>query len=69
MFSKYSKQQLQTAAAAMRIHVEPPFVSYEWEELVSRLCHVDDPVLRKKMESEMKTILEKNPTFKNFGTV
>ena len=69
MFSKYSKQQLQTAAAALKNFKEEPFVRHEWEELVSRLCRINDPVLREKMTREMDTILKKNPSFKNFGTV
>lgn len=66
MFSKYSKQQLQAAADALRVHTESPFVSYEWEELVSRLCHHHDTALREKMEREMKAILAKDPGFKTF---
>jgi len=67
MFSKFSKQQFQTAADAMRSFREEPFIRHEWEELVSRLCRVGDPVLREKMAREMETILEKDHAFKNFG--
>ncbi len=66
MLSKYSKQQLQTAATALKSHAEPPFISHEWEELVYRLCHHHDPALREKMEREMKAILAKDPGFKTF---
>ncbi len=66
MLSKYNKQQLQTAAAALKNHEESQFISHEWEELVSRLCHHHDPALREKMEREMKSILAKNPGFKTF---
>ncbi|MFZ4856682.1 MAG: hypothetical protein ACOYL3_09820 [Desulfuromonadaceae bacterium] len=67
MFSKYSKEQLHAAAEALRVYKEEPFIRHEWEELVSRLCRDNDPVLREKMTREMQIIVEKNPTFKNFG--
>jgi hypothetical protein len=66
MFSKYSVQQLQTAAAAMKAHEEKPYVSHEWEELVLCLSHSSDPQLRERMYREMDDILEKDPGFKIF---
>jgi hypothetical protein len=66
MFSKYSKQQLHTAIAALKAHQEKPFVCHEWEELVSRLAHDSDPHVREQMHDELKEILEKDPGFKIF---
>ncbi|MEI6825207.1 MAG: hypothetical protein WCK54_06430 [Desulfuromonadales bacterium] len=66
MFSKYSKEQLQTAVAALKNYKEGPFVRHEWEELVSRLCNINDPQIREKMHNELKAILEKDPGFKVF---
>ena len=69
MFSKYSKEQLQAAVAALKNYKEGSFIRHEWEELVSRLCHVNDPVLREKMTREMEAIVEKDPAFRNFGMI
>jgi hypothetical protein len=69
MLSKYSKEQLQTAVAALNNYKEGPFIRYEWEELVSRLCHINDPALREKMGREMETILEKDPAFKDLEMI
>jgi hypothetical protein len=66
MFSKYSKQQLQTAVAALKNYKEGPFVCHEWEELVSRLCNNNDSQIREKMHYELKAILKKDPGFKVF---
>jgi hypothetical protein len=64
MFSKYNKQQLDTAVAALKSHKVKPFISHEWEELVSRLSHDSDPQVREQMHRELQSILEKDPGFK-----
>ena len=69
MFSKYSKEQLQAAVAALKNYKEGSFIRHEWEELVSRLYHINDPAIRAKMVGEMETIMEKDPAFKNFGMI
>ena len=69
MFSKFSKQQLQAAVEALKDYKEPHFVRHDWEELVSRLCHDSDPVLREEMTREMEIIMEKDPSFINLGAV
>lgn len=66
MVGKYSAQQIKAAVAALKTHQEKPYVSHQWEELVLRLSHDNDPQLREKMYREMKVILDKDPGFKIF---
>jgi hypothetical protein len=35
------------------------FVSYEWEERVDRLCHSEDPVLKKIGEEKLRSLRQK----------
>jgi DNA-binding SARP family transcriptional activator len=66
MAPKYSAQQIRTAVDALKSYKEKPFVSHEWEELVSYLCRDNDPRQRERMYREMDEILEKDPGFKAF---
>lgn len=61
MSVKYSQQQINAAVAALKAHVEKPFVKHQWEEVVFYLSHGDDPAMRKKMSGEMDDIMRKNP--------
>lgn len=67
MVGKYSSQQIKAALAALNAYKEKPYVSHQWEELVLRLSHDNDPQLREKMFREMDAILEKDPGFKIFS--
>lgn len=66
MFSKYSKQQIQAAVAALNDNKDKPYISHEWEELVLRLSKDNDPQMREKMYREMDAIMENDPGFKIF---
>jgi hypothetical protein len=67
MSTTYSVQQIQAAVAALKAFKERPFVSHEWEEIVSRLIRDNDPRLRERMYREMDDILVKDPGFKVFN--
>ena len=62
----FNKQQIQAALTALKAHKETPFVKHQWEEIVSRLCHDSDPLLRERMKREMDVILKKDPGFRQF---
>ena len=66
MLPTYSAQQINASVAALRNYKEKPYVSYEWEELVSRLSRDNDPKMRERMYREMDEILEKDPGFNIF---
>ena len=66
MSSNFSDQKIQAALAALKAYKEKPFISHEWEELVLRLSHDNDPHLRERMYREMDEILVKDPGFKVF---
>jgi hypothetical protein len=67
MSTTYSVQQIQAAVAALKAFKERPFVSHEWEEIVSRLIRDNDPRLRERMYREVDDILAKDPGFKVFN--
>ena len=56
----FSTQQIKTALEALRGHKEKPFVKHQWEELVTALCHCDDPALRERMQRKLAVIRECN---------
>jgi hypothetical protein len=66
MFSKYTEEQRMTVVAALRAHVETPFISHQWEELVLSLQDDEDPKIRERVKRELKDILEKDPGFKSY---
>jgi hypothetical protein len=66
MFPKYSAEQIQAAVAAMKAYDTTACISHEWEELVLRLSHDNDPHLRERMYREMDEIMEKDPGFSVF---
>ena len=59
MFSKFTSQQRAVAAAALREHQEKPFIDYQREEIVNRLCHDASPLARTKMLQEFAGIFPK----------
>ncbi len=67
MYTKYSAKQVKAAVTALKNHKEKPFVRHEWEELVLRLSHDNDPQLREKMYREMDDIMKIDPGFNIFG--
>ena len=69
MCTKYSAKQIQAALTALHAYKEKTYISHEWEELVLRLSHDNDPQLREKMYREMDDILEKDPGFRVFKDV
>jgi hypothetical protein len=66
MSTTYSAKQIKSAVAALNAYKHQPYVSHEWEELVFRLSHDNDPQLRERMHREMDEILEKDPGIKMF---
>jgi hypothetical protein len=66
MSAKYSAQQIKAAVAALNAYKEKPFVKHQWEELVLRLSHNSDPLLREKMSREMNEVMAKDPGFSVF---
>jgi hypothetical protein len=66
MSTKYSPQQISAAVAALKAHVEKPFVKHQWEEVVYYLSHGNDPRLREQMYREMDAIREKQPGMSPF---
>jgi hypothetical protein len=66
MPSNYSPEKIKAALAAMKTYKHQPYVSHEWEELVFRLSHDNDPKVREKMYHEMDEILAKDPGFRVF---
>lgn len=61
MLVKYSQKQISAAVAALKAHVEKPFVKHQWEEVVYYLSQGEDPAMSKKMSGEMDEIMRKNP--------
>lgn len=48
----------------LRAYEELPFVRYEWDELVEKLCSSEDPELRETGIRELEKIKLKDPAFK-----
>jgi hypothetical protein len=48
----------------LRDYNEQPFISYEREELVEKLCQSEDPGLREVGFRELENIKLRDPTFK-----
>ncbi len=59
MFSKFTSQQRTVAATALREHQEKPFIDYQREEIVNRLCHDASPLARAKILLEFTGIFPK----------
>jgi len=60
-------EQANKAAAAcslLRAYQEQPFIRYEWEELVEKLCLSEDPGLRELGLQELENIQLGDPAFK-----
>jgi hypothetical protein len=44
------------ACSLLRAYQEQPFINYKWEELVGKLCRMEDPGLRETGLRELKNI-------------
>jgi hypothetical protein len=52
------------ACSLLRAYQEQPFIDYKWEELVGKLCRMEDPGLRETGLRELKNIQLRDPGFK-----
>lgn len=57
-------ERARAAVSALKALPDKQFVKYEWEELVSRLYRMDDPLLREMVKKEVDAIRARDPWFR-----